>query len=157
MGTPEAALARLRLQRDAFDAMLAGRSAEQVDAAGPGGSWSARDVVAHLARYHGVFRARMGRLRAEEAPQFDRYRAEDDPEWPGWRARPLGTLLAAIAAERAALQDELSTWTAADWDRTAVHPALGTLDARLWLEFFLAHEGHHLYGVLQRLPRREGP
>jgi hypothetical protein len=32
-----------------------------------------------------------------------------------------------------------------------VHPALGPLTIPEWLEFFLLHEGHHLYQVMLRV------
>ena len=34
--------------------------------------------------------------------------------------------------------------------RTGRHARFGSLTLRTWLEFFLAHEGHHLYVILKR-------
>ncbi|HVT60257.1 MAG TPA: DinB family protein [Thermoanaerobaculia bacterium] len=42
-------------------------------------------------------------------------------------------------------------------DRIGVHPAMGPLPIRLWLEFFLLHEAHHLYTILQRLRIASAP
>ncbi len=36
-----------------------------------------------------------------------------------------------------------------DFERTGVHPKFGEMSLALWLEFFLVHEAHHLYVVLQ--------
>jgi hypothetical protein len=39
--------------------------------------------------------------------------------------------------------------TEEDFARTGVHPKFGAMSLSLWLEFFLVHEAHHLYVVLQ--------
>jgi hypothetical protein len=36
-----------------------------------------------------------------------------------------------------------------DFERTGVHPKFGEMTLSQWLEFFLVHEAHHLYVVLQ--------
>ena len=36
-----------------------------------------------------------------------------------------------------------------DFERTGIHPKFGAMSLSLWLEFFLVHEAHHLYIVLQ--------
>jgi hypothetical protein len=37
-----------------------------------------------------------------------------------------------------------------------VHPLLGPMPIPLWLEFFLLHEGHHLYTIMKFLPKKTG-
>ena len=41
-----------------------------------------------------------------------------------------------------------------DFQRTGIHPKFGEMNLSLWLEFFLVHEAHHLYVVLQLVRRR---
>lgn len=41
-----------------------------------------------------------------------------------------------------------------DFERTGVHPKFGAMSLSLWLEFFLVHESHHLYVVLQLVRSR---
>lgn len=113
------------------------------------GKWSAHEQLAHLARYHQIFLQRIDRILAEQAPEFSRYRAEDDPEWPVWRDLPTQQLLARISSMRAKLMARLRALNAEDFERTGVHPKLGEMSLSLWLEFFLVHEAHHLYVVLQ--------
>jgi hypothetical protein len=50
---------------------------------------------------------------------------------------------------RAKLMARLRSLTAEDFERTGVHPRFGEMSLSLWLEFFLVHEAHHLYAVLQ--------
>ena len=114
------------------------------------GKWSAIDNLAHLGRYHEVFAERLSRIIAEEAPEFARYRADDDEEFAAWRAMPLDAMLERIRSLRRDLSTRVESLTAEQLDRIGVHPAFGRMRLRLWIEFFLMHEGHHLYVILQR-------
>jgi hypothetical protein len=114
------------------------------------GKWSATDNLAHLGRYHEVFAERLSRIIAEEAPEFARYRAEDDEEFAAWRAMPLDAMLERIRSLRRSLSARVESLTTEQLDRIGVHPAFGRMRLRLWIEFFLMHEGHHLYVILQR-------
>jgi uncharacterized damage-inducible protein DinB len=113
------------------------------------GKWSAHEQLAHLARYHQIFLQRIDRILTEQAPEFPRYRAEDDPEWPSWSGLPTSQLLVRISSMRAKLMARLQSLSEEDFKRTGVHPKFGAMSLSLWLEFFLVHEAHHLYAVLQ--------
>lgn len=111
--------------------------------------WSARENLAHLARYHEVFLERIEGILAKEKPVFGRYRAEEDPEWAKWSDMPAPQVLAELASLRAKLIVKLRSLTEEDFQRIGVHPKFGEMSLALWLEFFLVHEGHHLLSVLQ--------
>jgi uncharacterized damage-inducible protein DinB len=113
------------------------------------GKWSAHEQLAHLARYHQIFLQRIDRILTEDMPEFSRYRAEDDPEWPAWATLPTSQLLVRISSMRSKLMARLRSLSEEDFARTGVHPKFGTMSLSLWLEFFLVHEAHHLYAVLQ--------
>lgn len=119
------------------------------------GKWSAHEQLAHLARYHQVFLQRIDRMLTEQAPEFPRYRAEDDPEWPAWTSLPTQQLLVRISSMRAKLMARLRSLSEEDFEHTGLHPKFGAMSLSLWLEFFLVHEAHHLYVVLQ-LVRKNG-
>jgi len=150
-----ATLQSARLQRcdtqlqDFLAVTLSGVSAETLNAKPVSGKWSAHEQLAHLARYHQIFLQRIDRILVEQAPEFARYRAEDDPEWPAWTSLPRPQLLVRIASMRAKLMARLRALNAEDFERTGVHPKFGEMSLSLWLEFFLVHEAHHLYVVLQ--------
>jgi len=55
---------------------------------------------------------------------------------------------------RAKLMARLRSLNKEDFERTGVHPKFGPMSLSLWLEFFLVHEAHHLYVVLQLVRRR---
>jgi hypothetical protein len=113
------------------------------------GKWSAHEQLAHLARYHQVFLQRIDRILSENAPEFPSYRAEDDPEWPAWTSLPTSQLLVRISSMRAKLMARLRSLSEEQFERTGVHSKFGAMSLSLWLEFFLVHEAHHLYVVLQ--------
>ena len=141
---------RLDAQQAAIPALLAGRGPADMERRSPTGGWSAREQLAHLARYHEIFLARLERMLTEDAPRLDRYRAEEDPDFPALLALSTDAVLARFTERRAQLVHRLSRLSSAELERTGVHPTFGAMPVRLWLEFFLAHEGHHLYVLFQR-------
>ena len=144
-----------RLQRcetqlqDFLSVTLNGIPMETLNAKPVPGKWSAREQLAHLARYHEIFLQRIDRILSEQAPEFSRYRAEDDPEWPAWANLPAPQLLVRISSVRAKLMARLRSLNEEDFERTGVHPKFRAMSLSIWLEFFLVHEAHHLYAVLQ--------
>jgi hypothetical protein len=115
------------------------------------GKWSALENLAHLGRYHEVFLERLERMLREPNPSFPRYRAEDDPMWETWRTLPPAKVLARLSSLRTKLLDRLRSLRKEDFEKTGVHPKFGKMTISLWLEFFLVHEGHHLYLVWQQV------
>ncbi|HEV3458555.1 MAG TPA: DinB family protein [Thermoanaerobaculia bacterium] len=146
---PETTAVRLRTQLDTLPLLLAGVDDEALEWRPAPGKWSAREQLAHLARHHEVTGERLRRILAEPEPSFPRYRAEEDPEWPRWAAMPLAAVTAELAARRAGLVTAVAAIPPASLARRGVHPVLGAMSIRLWLEFFLLHEGHHLFATMQ--------
>ena len=144
-----------RLQRcetqlqDFLNEALRGVPPEALSQRANPGKWSARENLAHLARYHQVFLERMDRILNEPNPKFGRYRAEDDPEWAKWQALAGSQVLANLSSLRTKLMARLRSLSDQDFQRTGTHPKFGEMTLALWLEFFLVHEGHHLLTVLQ--------
>jgi uncharacterized damage-inducible protein DinB len=122
---------------------------ENLSAAAVPGKWSAHQQLVHLARYHQIFLERIDRILSEPSPSFPRYRAEEDPEWPRWQSMPARQVLANLSSLRTKLMARLRSLSEEDFQRTGIHPKFGEMSLALWLEFFLVHEAHHLYGVLQ--------
>jgi hypothetical protein len=141
---------RLQSQLNCLATILAGVPRDALERRPAVDKWSANENLAHLARYHEVFRERIDRILREDRPAFARYRAEEDPQWPAWAAKSSGTVLAELRTLRSqiiALFDGLSD---VELLRTGVHPRFGEMTLLQWTEFFLLHEGHHLYSVMQR-------
>jgi hypothetical protein len=144
-----------RLQRcetqlqDFLAIALDGVCVESLNANTVPGKWSAHEQLAHLARYHQVFLERIDCILNEQAPVLGRYRAEQDPEWRKWQEMPATQVLANLSSLRTKLMARLRSLSEQDFERTGVHPKFGEMSLSLWLEFFLVHEAHHLYVVLQ--------
>lgn len=145
------ALERLATQLDSLSLLLCGASVEAVGQRPASGKWSAHENLAHLARYHEVFLARLRRMLAEDKPRLRRYRAEEDPEWPQWAALSTEDVLRRLRALRAELNEAVRHLSPDHLSRTGVHSSFGEMAIPLWIEFFLLHEAHHLYVVMQRL------
>ncbi len=150
MGLPESTAIRLRTQLDCLPAILAGVSEESLNRRPNPEKWSARENLAHLARYHEMFLERIERIRNEDRPLLARYAAENDPEWLRWAAMPLGEVLARLRALRVELLERVQKLSKAELSRSAVHSRFGEMTLVQWLEFFLLHEAHHLLVVMQR-------
>lgn len=152
MSAPDPVLFRLAYQADAIFRVVRRAKPEAFDhRPASAGTWTARENLAHLARYHEVFSDRLERILAEESPTFGRYRAEEDPEWPAWQALPLGEVVARLADRRKRLTARVLELPEPALYRVGLHRTFGALDVPGWIELFLAHEGHHLYLMMLRL------
>jgi len=150
MGLPESTAIRLRTQLDCLPIILAGVSEDSLNRRPQPEKWSARENLAHLARYHEMFLERIKRILGEERPLLGRYVAEDDPQWLRWKTMPASELLARLRTLRAGMLALVQPLSDAELLRTAVHSRLGEMTMTQWLEFFLLHEAHHLLAVMQR-------
>lgn len=135
--------------RDFLDVALRSVPVEKILERPPSGKWSANENLAHLGRYHEIFLERIERILTESNPAFERYRAEDDPAWEAWRTLGFKEVAGKLSGLREKLMARLKSLAPEDWERTGRHSKFGEMPLALWLEFFLVHEAHHLYVVLQ--------
>jgi hypothetical protein len=140
--------------RDFLEEVLRGVPLDSLSEPAIPGKWSALENLAHLGRYHEVFQERLDQMLQTKSPLLPRYRAEDDPLWETWRTLSASEVLAKVSSLRQQLLARLKTLQADDFLRVGVHPKFGEMTLSLWLEFFLVHEGHHLYVVLQQVRRQ---
>jgi hypothetical protein len=52
---------------------------------------------------------------------------------------------------RKQLVERIKALTPEQLPRSGIHSRFGEMSLALWIEFFLVHEGHHLYVILQRV------
>ncbi len=140
---------RLRGQLDALAQLIEGVPREDLDKR-IAGKWSATENAAHLARHTELTIDRVRRILAEDEPAFPPYRAEEDPEWPAWLSRSFEDVVERLRESRADLIALVAALKPEQFARTGRHARFGPLSLRAWLEFFLAHEGHHLYVLMKR-------
>jgi len=143
-----ALLAGLQTQLEGIPLILEDATSAAILHRPPSGKWSAHENLAHAARYHEIFIERVSRILAENNPVLPRYRAEEDPFWPPWVALSTDEILRRLKILRRRVVALIEPLTRAQMSRRGVHPVFGEMSIQLWTEFFLVHEGHHLYVAL---------
>ncbi len=147
----------LDAQQNAIQAIAGSASGPALRAQPQPGKWSAVQHLAHVARMHDIYLARVQRILTEDAPVIPAYRAEQDDEWSGWEGLALVDVLSRLRDRRAELAARLRILSDAQWNRVGRHSNLGLLTLAEWIAFFLVHEGHHLYTVLTLAKRNHRP
>ena len=147
----ESQVVRLKTQFASVELLFSGVPPERIDRQPASGKWSARENLAHLGRYHEIFLQRLHHILTEQSPKFARYRAEEDPGWQEWQSRNLEEIRTLLVVLRLNLVDKITALQPPDYNRTGIHSSFGEMTLALWLEFFLIHEAHHLFVILQRL------
>jgi uncharacterized damage-inducible protein DinB len=142
--------ARLATQLECLPSLLEGHAPEALQRRTRSGKWSVHENLAHMARHHAVVLDRVRKVLAEDRPALPRYAAEEDPEWPAWAALSADEILTRLRTLRMELTALVAGLPDEALARTAIHPSLGEMTLRLWIEFFLLHEAHHLYLVMKR-------
>ncbi len=141
---------RLHLQLDALPAVLAGASQSRLRQSPGRGQWSAFEQIAHLARHQSLFLGRIRQILDQHEPSMPSYRAELDDEWEEWRQRGLAEIVERLRKDRQRLVEMVEGLSDEQLARVGVHAVLGPMPLGAWLEFFLAHAGHHLYVAFSR-------
>ena len=114
-------------------------------------AWSCVEIVAHLGRYNELLVERLHRIATEASPRLARYRAEEDPRWAEWSGLSIDEAIRGYRRSRSLLMKSVRTLTPAQRRRYGIHPLLGRLTVDQWLNFFLVHEGHHIYRLLLQM------
>jgi len=139
----------------ALRALLADLPEPWLDADDGPGTWTPKQVVAHLLdgeRTDWVVRARI-MLAEGEARPFTPY--DRDASLAEAAHQPVAALLDAFADARAANVAWLrASVTEADLDRTGTHPGLGVVTLRQLLATWVAHDHGHVLQISRTLARQ---
>ncbi len=142
-------LQRLQYQPSSLDISLHGLTEEQVKLKPLPDKWSIFENLAHLARYHKVFKERVGLITGPGTPVFQPYKADNDPAFFEWQKKPYGQLMDDFYTDRAELNKQLAALTEEQLQGTARHPMYGLLNMEGWTEMFLLHEAHHFFTIIK--------
>ncbi|GAB3893724.1 DinB family protein [Spirosoma agri] len=145
----QALLTRLATQPDALTHLLFGLTEDQIRQRPQSGKWSIFENLAHLGRYQEIFTDRIQQINTEDAPVFSRYVADSDSGFMGWTQLSFDTLIERLRGERAALNAFLSILHEEQLTNIGIHPVYGPMTIEGWVEFFLLHEAHHFFTILQ--------
>lgn len=140
---------RLLNQHEAIEEIIKDIPSDVLSGIPAPGKWSAKDHIAHLAKYQPVFEERMKILLNENEPEFERYLAENDPEFALWQKKDLKDLLSLMRSGRASINGIYDCLSERELNKTAVHKKYGRLTLVQWTEFFLLHEAHHIFSIFQ--------
>ena len=140
--TRAARLARFRTGSEDVEQALAGVPAAALDHVPADGSWTARQVVHHLADSETTASIRLRRLIAEDEPAIIGY---DEPEYARrlHYERPIASSLAVLVAVRQASLELLESLEPADWERAGMHSESGTYSVERWLAIYAEHAHDH--------------
>ena len=121
---------------------LEGIGAAELDARPGPGTWSARDIVHHLADSEMTSAIRLRRLIAEDSPLVVGY---DQEEYARrlFYDRPIDASLAAFKAARSSTVEILERLTPEQWTRTGTHSESGTYSVERWLQIYAQHAHGH--------------
>lgn len=142
---------RLETQLEALALILDKASPESITRRPASDKWSIHENLAHLARHHEVFLERVQRILTEDKPRLARYRAEEDPEWAQWSTMSTKEVLRRLTMLRGELIMRVKNISPDQLSRIGVHSVFGEMTLPDWIEFFLLHEAHHLYGMMARI------
>ncbi|HEX3265527.1 MAG TPA: DinB family protein [Candidatus Limnocylindrales bacterium] len=107
------------------------------------GSWSAREVVHHLADSEMRSAIRLRRLIAEDEPQILGYDEAGYATRFRYADRPMEPALAAFRASRSTTAQILKLLTDADFARTGTHAESGPYGVEEWLRIYARHAHEH--------------
>jgi len=145
MPLSESVLGRLHNQHEIIFSWMNDYGEKQLKERVNPDKWSAYENIVHLAAYQPAFIQRIEAIFANQKPQFAAYKAENDPWFYVYLEKSLRELAEDIKRTRfiiiglleAAGDEQLQYWGG--------HAKYGRLSLADWVEFFLLHEGHHLF------------
>ena len=121
---------------------LTGATDAELDAHPAPGTWSAREIVHHLADSEMTSAIRLRLLLATERPTILGY---DENEFAKrlHYDRPIEASLAALATARRSTAEILDRMGESDWVREGTHTDSGRYTMDTWLEIYAVHAHNH--------------
>jgi hypothetical protein len=155
MALPESLGVRLATQIESLKLVLGNGTQAALKTRPKSGKWSAHENLAHLVQHHRATMVRIRRILEEDRPQLPSYSAEKDPDWPALAAESTEEVRRQLLAERQEMIALTGGLSPEQCSRIGLHPAFGPMTLAQWLDFFLIHEAHHLYVIMNRARGRE--
>ena len=155
MPLSESLTVRLLTQLESLKLVLGNATPAELKAHPKSGKWSAHENLAHLVQHHRATMARIRRILEEDCPELPSYSAEKDPDWPTLATESTEEVLHQLGAARQEMIGLTGGLSNEQLLRIGIHPAFGPMTLAQWLDFFLIHEAHHLYVIMNRARGRE--
>jgi DinB superfamily len=123
-------------------AALEGATDAELDARPAPGTWSAREIVHHLADSEMTSANRLRLLVAEDHAQIRPYDQELFARTLHYD-RPIAASMLAFQGARASSGELLDRLTDAQWEKVGTHPEHDRYSVERWLEIYAAHAHNH--------------
>jgi uncharacterized damage-inducible protein DinB len=149
MQIPSYISTRLHYQHKSLIDTIDGLSDEQVRRQIITGKWSIFEHMVHLQTYQHIFIVRVHKILTGNSPSFPRYSAEADPMFLENCSLSTREIMQDLITTRKEMATEMVQFAETDFTKTAEHPAFGPMNLLQWMNFFLLHEGHHLFAVFK--------
>lgn len=146
---PTSITTRLQYQHKSLIELIEGLTDEQVRRPIHAGKWSIFEQAVHLASYQHLFIRRVKEILGGANPVFERYTAEGDPLFHDYLGKSTREIMQDLLGTRKQLAQEILAFPPAALQKTAIHPAYGSMHLIQWLNFFLLHEAHHLFAIFK--------
>lgn len=139
---------RLAYQHKSLIDIIEGLSDEQIRRQIISGKWSIFENIVHLQTYQHIFVKRIEQILENNNPSFSRYTAEADPAYLDNCEKSFREIMHDLITVRKQLAATLNSLSSVQLKKTGTHPVFGVMTVSQWLNFFLLHEAHHLYTIL---------
>ncbi|HLK30847.1 MAG TPA: DinB family protein [Puia sp.] len=149
MPLSDSILARLQYQYETISEITKNFSEEQLKQRINPDKWSIFENIVHLCAYQPTFIKRIDLILHMDSPTFERYVAENDNHFYECMQLSKEELLSKISRERSIIVSKLKNLEENQLSRTGRHPKYGLFSISKWTEFFLLHEAHHLWTIMQ--------
>jgi len=149
MQMPSSISTRLQYQHKSLLELIDGLTDDQIRKQVITGKWSIFENVVHLATYQHIFIERIREILEGGNPCFARYTAEADPNFHDNCTKSSREIMQDLLTTRKEMAAEILTFSEDDYIKTGEHPAYGKMSMIQWMNFFLLHEAHHLFGIFK--------
>lgn len=149
MHLPSHISTRLQYQHKTLVEIIDGLTEEQIRRQVIPGKWSIFEQIVHLQTYQHIFVERVKKILTDQSPVFERYTAEADPLFLDNCEKSFREIMQDMITTRKEMANEIMHFQEADFYKRGTHPLFGEINLQQWINFFLLHEGHHLFAILK--------
>ena len=149
MQMPSYISTRLHYQHKALLDTIDGLSDEQVRRQIISGKWSIFENIVHLQTYQHLFITRVRSILNGSNPSFSIYTADADPLFLENCNLSTREIMQDLITTRKEMATDMVQFSESDLPKTGIHPKFGQMHLLQWMNFFLLHEGHHLFTIFK--------
>ncbi len=147
----QALISAIRMLPDQLEALVRDLSSEQLTTAYIPGEWTVAQNVHHLADSHMNAYIRTKLILSEEHPTLKPYDQDRWAEYPDASVADLATSLGILRGLHQRWTQLFAQLTAADWQRTGLHPEIGAVSVADILQSYANHGQAHLDQITKTL------